>query len=161
MLGEKLLQRKKPVWCVFWIEQTSVFGPKVQQNVYIIVKPFKIIMSCHGLLKHPDCQLQNKVKLAEKGRKMYNNVISDWIEFLTYFFSLSERQIIWLKVEGIFFENVEIFGQKWGNLPIRGKKGNIKMFATSPQILVFNTATMHQMIIQNSTDLILSHTGIK
>ena len=77
LLGEKLLQRKKPVWCVFWIEQTSVFGPKVQQNVYIIVKPFKIIMSCHGLLKHPDCQLQNKVKLAEKGRKMYNNVISD------------------------------------------------------------------------------------
>ena len=33
-------------------------------------------------------------------------------------------------------ENFENFGQKWGNPPI--KKGNIEIFATSPQILVFN-----------------------
>ena len=110
-------------------------------------------MYIHGLLKYQDCQLQNTIKC----RKMYNNIISDSIEFLTYFF-LYPRENIWLKVEGNFIQNLENSGPKWGNLQIRGKEDNIETFVTSPQILIFNTASAHQRIIKNVTDLILSHT---
>ena len=64
--------------------------------------------------------------------------------------------MIWLKVEEILFENFENFWQKWGNSPIRDNKGNIEIFATSLQILVFNTAII--IMIQKSIDLILSRT---